>query len=199
MSAPPKIDKLAPLLDYLDALTERAPVTELAARLKALDITLDDVAEFIRFDDAQYQRNLVSEARWYHLLVLCWRSGQRSPIHNHAGSTCGMRILYAGQGRLICGPSRRDGRRHAGSRYSPVLEPSSSWDGSGDVAYLLATVVADGHVLTDRADDRRVSPDGPRADVRGGNLVRRSLSSWEPRTLARAKPPTARHARHLVG
>ena len=94
MSAPPKIDKLAPLLDYLDALTERAPVTELAARLKALDITLDDVAEFIRFDDAQYQRNLVSEARWYHLLVLCWRSGQRSPIHNHAGSTCGMRILH---------------------------------------------------------------------------------------------------------
>ena len=24
---------------------------------------------------------------------LCWRSGQRSPIHNHALSTCGVRVL----------------------------------------------------------------------------------------------------------
>jgi cysteine dioxygenase len=47
----------------------------------------------VRFSDQQYLRNLVHEGRHYHVLVLCWRSGQRSPIHNHAGSTCGMRVL----------------------------------------------------------------------------------------------------------
>ena len=25
--------------------------------------------------------------------MLCWRSGQRSPIHDHAGSSCGVRVL----------------------------------------------------------------------------------------------------------
>ena len=30
---------------------------------------------------------------WYHLLVLCWRNGQRSPIHDHAGSNCCVRVL----------------------------------------------------------------------------------------------------------
>ena len=29
----------------------------------------------------------------YALGVVCWRSGQRRPIHIHAGSTCGVRIL----------------------------------------------------------------------------------------------------------
>ena len=29
----------------------------------------------------------------YHALALCWRSGQRSPIHNHAGSVCGVKVL----------------------------------------------------------------------------------------------------------
>ena len=33
------------------------------------------------------------EGPWYHLLVLCWKNGQRSPIHDHAGSTCGVRVL----------------------------------------------------------------------------------------------------------
>src|SRR5205807_7632445 len=25
--------------------------------------------------------------------VLCWRNGQRSPIHDHRGSSCGVRVL----------------------------------------------------------------------------------------------------------
>jgi cysteine dioxygenase len=28
------------------------------------------------------------------MLVVCWKSGQRSPIHDHAGSTCGFRIVH---------------------------------------------------------------------------------------------------------
>ncbi|MCG8409132.1 MAG: cysteine dioxygenase family protein [Phycisphaerales bacterium] len=81
------------LIDYLDGLTERATVPDLLEKLAALDITLDTVADYAQFSDEQYARNLVREGPWYHLLVLCWRSGQRSPIHNHAGSTCGVRVL----------------------------------------------------------------------------------------------------------
>src|SRR5207249_2304648 len=29
----------------------------------------------------------------YQALLLCWRNGQRSPIHDHRGSNCGVRIL----------------------------------------------------------------------------------------------------------
>ena len=29
----------------------------------------------------------------YQALILCWRKGQRSPIHDHTGSSCGVRVL----------------------------------------------------------------------------------------------------------
>ena len=86
-------ESLHSLFDYLDGLTKRATVRELAAQLRALDISVDDVRDYVRFGEADYLRNLVREGPHYHALVLCWRSRQRSPIHSHAGSTCGLRIL----------------------------------------------------------------------------------------------------------
>jgi len=93
MATAPVVEKLSPLLEYLDSLTERAPIAGLRDQLSALDITVDDLAEYVRFSEEKYLRNLVHEGEWYHVLALCWRSGQRSPIHNHAGSTCGLRVL----------------------------------------------------------------------------------------------------------
>jgi cysteine dioxygenase len=57
------------------------------------DVRCEDVADFIRFSDRQYARNLVRAGPWYYLLVLCWKNGQRSPIHDHAGSSCAVRVL----------------------------------------------------------------------------------------------------------
>jgi len=93
MPATRPIATLEGILDYLDGLKERAPIGELRQRIAALHLARDDVAAFVRFSDTRYMRNLVRDGRWYHLLILCWRSGQRSPIHDHNGSTCGLRVL----------------------------------------------------------------------------------------------------------
>lgn len=85
--------KLGPLFDFLDALTERASVEELKRWLAGLDVAVEDVADYVRFSGEGYLRNLIRGGEQYHALVMCWRSGQRSPIHNHAGSTCGLRVL----------------------------------------------------------------------------------------------------------
>jgi len=85
--------RLASLIEYLDGLTERAPVAALQTQLESLDIGVDDLSDFVRFSEQRYLRNLVHSGEWYHVLALCWHSGQRSPIHNHAGSTCGLRVL----------------------------------------------------------------------------------------------------------
>ena len=87
------IAKIETLTDYLEGLTVRATIEDLAARLTALDVSANDVAEYAQFSEEHYRRNLMRSGPLYHLLVLCWRSGQRSPIHNHAGSTCGVRVL----------------------------------------------------------------------------------------------------------
>jgi cysteine dioxygenase len=85
--------KLQTLFEYLDGLTSRAPLDELTSKLAELDIDCDDVADCIRFASNHYSRNLLRAGPWYHALVLCWKNGQRSPIHDHAQSSCGVRVL----------------------------------------------------------------------------------------------------------
>ncbi len=86
-------ERLEQLFKHLDGLTSRATVEQLSAWLGEAGITRDDIADYVRFGAETYQRNLIQEGAHYHVLALCWRSGQRSPIHNHADSTCGLVVV----------------------------------------------------------------------------------------------------------
>ena len=86
-------ENLDSLLRYLDDLEGRAALPELTDRLRRLELDERDVAGFIRFGEPSYQRILLRAGRWYHLWVMCWKNGQRSPIHDHAGSSCALRVL----------------------------------------------------------------------------------------------------------
>ncbi|HMP79571.1 MAG TPA: cysteine dioxygenase family protein [Pirellulaceae bacterium] len=81
------------LVQFLDRLQSRAPLDQLRVLLEDLNVSREDLEPFIEFGELTYRRNLICEGEWYELLCICWRSGQRSPIHNHAGSTCGLRIV----------------------------------------------------------------------------------------------------------
>ncbi|MCB9845497.1 MAG: cysteine dioxygenase family protein [Phycisphaeraceae bacterium] len=85
--------KLADLIEYLDGLSGRADLDELGDRLRALDITPEDVAPWLGFCEEKYQRNLIKAGPGYQALILCWRSGQRSAIHDHAASACGVKVI----------------------------------------------------------------------------------------------------------
>jgi cysteine dioxygenase len=84
---------LKALFAYLDGLDGRPLLTTLRDQVTRLPIACEDVAEFIRFGDERYRRNLVRAGEWYHAWVMCWKNGQRSPIHDHAASCCVVRVL----------------------------------------------------------------------------------------------------------
>ncbi len=77
----------------------------------ALRLDLDDalVGARVSFSDDHYARNLVCRTPAFELLVLCWKPGQASTIHDHAGSLNVTR-LYLGEltSRTF---RRRDGGR----------------------------------------------------------------------------------------
>jgi DMSO/TMAO reductase YedYZ molybdopterin-dependent catalytic subunit len=87
------VDKLDVLIQYLERLQGAACLTDLAALLERLELDANDVASFLRFAEPAYQRILIRAGRWYHLWALCWKNGQRSPIHDHVGSGCAVRVL----------------------------------------------------------------------------------------------------------
>jgi cysteine dioxygenase len=84
---------LGELVDYLDHLGGPADLAELSYELTRLKLTCRDVETWLRFSSRGYARNLVKAGEWYYLLVLCWKNGQRSPIHDHRGSACAVRVL----------------------------------------------------------------------------------------------------------
>lgn len=84
---------LQPVVDYLDGLRDRASIETVRALLSRCPVSMADLAPWVRFKDDCYQRNLVCNGDHYEMLVICWKSGQKSPIHDHAGSTCGVRVM----------------------------------------------------------------------------------------------------------
>lgn len=43
----------------------------------------EDWKEYVHFNDIKYARNLVYANDMLEMIIICWKSGQASPIHNH--------------------------------------------------------------------------------------------------------------------
>lgn len=86
-------EALATFLSGLDQRTESIPIQDIVQALTDLVIHFEDVERFARFSPDRYQRNLLHQGPAYQALVLCWGPKQRSPIHDHCGSACGVRVL----------------------------------------------------------------------------------------------------------
>src|SRR5213078_3412752 len=81
------------IFDDLDGATDRLSLPAILDWFRTTDLTAEDVAEYLVFRPDRYVRNLLHAGPAYQALVLCWRNGQRSPIHNHRGSNCGVKVL----------------------------------------------------------------------------------------------------------
>jgi selenocysteine lyase/cysteine desulfurase len=88
--------RLAPLLDYLERIPpgERADLAELSRLLRGLDtLRFEDVDAPGLFSDAGYTRLRLAGNDRFEVLLMGWKPGQQSPIHDHASSVCGARVL----------------------------------------------------------------------------------------------------------
>ena len=90
--------KIGELLDNLDQLQENVTLVDLKRLLERLEMDFHEIKAFAEFSDDRYQRNLLRRTDHYEALLLCFEPGQRTPIHDHAGVSCGVRIL---QGEAI--------------------------------------------------------------------------------------------------
>jgi cysteine dioxygenase len=77
----------------LDRVVGQLPLPIILDWLDEFPLTAHDVANFLVFSPERYVRNRLHTGPAYQALLLCWRNGQRSPIHNHRGSHCGVKVL----------------------------------------------------------------------------------------------------------
>ncbi len=81
------------LLERLDQFEDTLPLDELKELLGQLEISFPEICNCVQFCDDKYERNLLRRTPHYEALLLCFEPGQRTPIHDHAGSACGVRVI----------------------------------------------------------------------------------------------------------
>lgn len=81
------------LTGWLHSFEQRISLDELTDRLQDESISADLLADHIHFSDDRYSRNLLAYGAQFYALVLCWKPGQASPIHDHRGASCGVRVI----------------------------------------------------------------------------------------------------------
>jgi len=76
----------AELIQRLQELTSPPALEQITTWLSTVEISEDDLQPYLGFKEGNYWRHRVCRNESVEMLVICWRPGQRTPIHDHNGS-----------------------------------------------------------------------------------------------------------------
>jgi len=85
---------LSELIKLLEAGCAAVGPAKMRDILERLVISAEELRVYALFSDNRYARNLVHKTAQFEIMIMCWHAGQRSSIHDHAGSLGGLKILH---------------------------------------------------------------------------------------------------------
>lgn len=86
-------DAMQEFIDRLNVTPGAKDLDFLLAELERFRPSREELKRWIAFDRQCYARNSIYRNEDFEALVITWRSGQRSPIHNHKGSACAIYVV----------------------------------------------------------------------------------------------------------
>lgn len=81
------------LISWLDTINSRPSLKIVEQKLLNLSINSSDLSKYFSYADEGYHRNVIKKTKNYELVLICWKAGQKTPIHDHKGSDCAFLIL----------------------------------------------------------------------------------------------------------
>ena len=76
----------AALVERLSSQTTPPALEDITSWLATVEISQLDLEPYIGFKEGNYWRHRVCRNDAVEMLVICWRPGQKTPIHDHNGS-----------------------------------------------------------------------------------------------------------------
>jgi cysteine dioxygenase len=83
---------LESLVAALNSLTRIPELEQIYDWLEMAEISTEELQPYIGFKEGNYWRHRVCRNEFVEMLVLCWRPGHRTPIHDHNGSHGGVKV-----------------------------------------------------------------------------------------------------------
>lgn len=81
-----------PINELLASLTE-SERTSYNRIIRSTRITKADIANICTWCDECYTRNCIVQNEKFELIVICWEKGQATPIHDHGGEECWVKVI----------------------------------------------------------------------------------------------------------
>jgi cysteine dioxygenase len=113
---------LVAIIDELKHTAKDMRLPDLRKLVMNLKPERSEIEPYVQFTENRYARNLIYKTPDFEALVLCWRAGQRSPIHDHGRSIC---AVYIFDGILSADNYRRTPAGHLRADYSEDLKAGS--------------------------------------------------------------------------
>jgi cysteine dioxygenase len=110
---------LQSMIAILESVDSHPTLSRIYEWLEKSEISIEELQPYSGFKEGNYWRHRVCRNKFVEMLVLCWRPGQRTPIHDHNGSHGGVKVW---QGVLwettfhydrVAGLEYRNAREHA--------------------------------------------------------------------------------------
>jgi cysteine dioxygenase len=83
---------LSALITALESMKSAPSLAQIYEWLEKAEVSTADLEPFSGFKEGNYWRHRVCRNKFVEMLVLCWRPGQRTPIHDHNGSHGGVKV-----------------------------------------------------------------------------------------------------------
>jgi len=212
-------DALPSSLQYargvLSSVQKPLELSDLESILSDLSISEAEALKVARFNSDRYLRLRVLRTEALEVLVLGWQPGQSSPLHNHRGSNCGVRVL-SGRGFEIsfehsaCGLLAPTGVSYFGAGEVVVSAPVDVHQiGNAECAPLVTLHVytpplsnfdqyeESDTVLSGASSRRKVGPGYGSADTSAATTTPRPHP--EPTSLSERGQPSRLSERRVVG
>jgi cysteine dioxygenase len=74
------------LIERLNSRTSPPALEDIHSWLSHVEITKADLEPYLGFKEGNYWRHRVCRNEAVEMLIICWRPGQKTPIHDHNGS-----------------------------------------------------------------------------------------------------------------
>jgi len=110
------------LVEWLQSQTTPPSIEEITARLTQVQITSTDLQPYLGFKEGNYWRHRVCRNQSVEMLVICWRPGQKTPIHDHNGSHGVVRVQEGLMWETMFTYEDAQGLRYKSGRECPTSE-----------------------------------------------------------------------------
>ena len=139
--------------------------------VQSLDLHKSDLEEFCSWSQDSYTRNCIADNEDYELILLCWEKGQVTPIHDHGGEECWVKMIDGHMRETIYKKSV-DGELNV---------VKSSETKPGDMAYMIDFMGF--HQLENLSDGRAMSLHLYAKPIRKCNVYNSTIKEFESKDL----------------